>query len=396
MKFEFQNPTRLIFGAGSLSRLGEIANEHGKRALLVTGGGSVKRNSTFNRALKSLLDAGVSVFECEGVEPNPRITSVRRGAAIARDNACELIIALGGGSTMDAAKVMAAAALYDGDPWDMIFHGQPDPYTPTQALPLIAVPTLAATGSEMNCGAVISNEETKEKSFVQAECLYPKVALLDPELTVSVPKNQTAYGVCDLITHITESYFNGSGDTPIQDRFAEGVILTAMEYGPKAIADGNDLNARAQVQWAATVALNGWVQSGSGSAGYPVHMIEHTVSAFHDITHAAGLAIINPAWMRFAAKTNTSKFVQFAERIFSLSPRGSDDLDCAIAGIDRFEAFLKSIGCPTRFSELGIDDQLIETYAKETLRIIHDENGLLPARPGMSEADIVGVLRAAL
>lgn len=394
MQFEYQNPTRLVFGAGSLPRLGEMASQYGKRALLVTGGGSVKRSGTFNRALKSLKDVGISVFECEGVEPNPRISSVKRGAAIARTNECDLVVALGGGSTMDAAKVIAAAVLYDGDPWDMIFHGQAAPHIPTQALPMIAVPTLAATGSEMNCSAVISNEETKEKSFVSADCLYPKVALLDPELTVSVPKDQTAYGVCDLITHITESYFNGAGDTPIQDRFAEGVILTAMEYAPKAIANGNDLNARAQIQWAATVALNGWINSGSGGAGYPVHMIEHTVSAYHGITHGAGLAIINPAWMRFAAQINPPKFVQFAERIFGLPSKGPDDIECALAGIDRFEVFLKSIGCPTRLSELGIDDQLIDTYAKETLRIIHDENGRLPALPPMTEADIVAVLRA--
>ncbi len=396
MNFEFHNPTRLIFAPGSLSRLGEVAGQYGKRALLVTGGGSVKRSGTFERAVKCLGDAGIQVCECDGVEPNPRITSVERGAAIARDNGCDLVIALGGGSVMDAAKVMAAAVFYDGDPWDMILHGQPQPYVPVQALPLIAVPTLAATGSEMNCGAVISNHETKEKSFIQNECLYPKVALLDPELTLSVPRDQTAYGVCDLITHITESYFNGTGDTPIQDRFAEGVILTAMEYGPKAIANANDLNARSQVQWAATVALNGWVQSGGGAMGYPVHMMEHTVSAFHDITHAAGLAIINPSWMRFAAKTNTPKFVQFAERIFGLDSTGPDDLACALAGIDRFEAFLKSIGCPTQFSELAIDDRLIETYARETLRIVHDENGKLSAIPPMSEADIVEVLQAAL
>jgi len=395
MNFEYHNPTRLIYGAGTLPRLGELAAEYGTRALLVTGGGSVKRNGIFDRALRSLADAGITVFECDGVEPNPRITSVRRGAKIARENGCDLIVALGGGSVMDAAKVMAAGALYDGDPWDMIYHGQPEPHVPTQALPLITVPTLAATGSEMNCSAVISNEETTQKSFVQAKCLYPQVALLDPELTVSVPADQTAYGVCDLITHITEGYFNGSGDTPIQDRFAEGAILTAMEYGPKAIADGSDLNARTQVQWAATVALNGWIQSGSGSAGYPVHMMEHTVSAYHDITHAAGLAIINPAWMRFAARCNPARFVQFAERIFGLTSRGPDDLECALAGIDRFEAFLASIGCPTRFSDLGIDDTLIETYAKETLRIVHDAKGNLPARPPMSGEDIVAVLRAA-
>ena len=396
MKFEYQNPTRLIFGVGTLAQLGKVAKEYGTRALLVTGGGSIKRSGVFDRALKGLNEAGVSVFECAGVEPNPRISSVKRGAATARENNCDLVIALGGGSTMDAAKVMAAAALYDGDPWNMIIHGQPDPHIPTQALPLITVPTLAATGSEMNSGAVISNEETKEKSFVQAKCLYPKAALLDPELTASVPKDQTAYGTCDLITHITEAYFNGSGDTPIQDRFAEGVILTAMEYGPKAIANGNDLNARAQLQWAATVALNGWVQSGSGSVGYPVHMIEHTLSAHHDIAHGAGLAILNPSWMRFAAKTNTLKFVQFATRIFGLTAKGPDDRECALAGIDRFEAFLRSIGCPTHLSEVGIDSQLLETYAKETLRITHDKDGNLSARPPMTEADIVAVLRAAL
>ncbi len=396
MQFEFQNPTRIVFGAGSLSRLGEIANKFGKRALLVIGGGSVKRNGTFDHAVKSLTDAGVSVFVCEGMEPNPRISSVKRGAAVARKNKCDLVIALGGGSTMDASKAIAAAVLYDGDPWDMVFHGQGNVHIPTTALPIITVPTLAATGSEMNCGAVISNEEMSEKSFMQTECLYPQVALLDPELTLSVPKKQTAYGVCDLITHITEGYFNGIDNTPIQDRFAEGVILTAMEYGPKAIADGSDLNARTQVQWAAAVALNGWVQAGGGGAGWPVHMIEHTVSAYHDITHAAGLAIINPSWMRFAAKVNIPKFVQFTERIFGLSATGPDDLECALAGIDRFEAFLKSIGCPMRFSELGIDDNLIETYAKETLRIMHDENGKLPGRPPMTEADIVAVLRAVL
>jgi len=396
MKFEYHNPTKLIFGAGTLARLGEVARAYGKRALLVTGGGSVKRNGTYDRAVASLTAAGVAAVDCSGIEPNPRLSSVVRGAQLARNEKCELVIALGGGSTMDASKAIAAAVCYDGDPWDMIHHGQEKVHVPTQALPVIAVPTLAATGSEMNCGAVITNEKTTEKSFVQTSCLYPRVALVDPELTVSVPPDQTAYGVCDLITHVTESYFNSADNTPIQDRFAEGVILTAMEYGPKAIADGSDLEARAQVQWASILALNGWVNAGSGGAGFPVHMIEHTVSAYHDITHAAGLAVINPAWMRFAAKANPAKFVKFAERIFGLKSNGTDDLACALAGIDRFEAFLQSIGCPTRFSELNIDGSLITRYAQDTLRIIHDGNGKLPGYPAMTEDDIVAVLRAAL
>jgi len=395
MNFEFHNPTRLIFGAGTLSQLGEVVSKHGKKALVVTGGGSVKRSGIFDRAVAGLKAAGIAFAECDGIEPNPKITSVRRGAQVARDEGCDVIIALGGGSTMDASKVIAAAFYYDGDPWDMIFHGQPDPHIPTRALPVITVPTLAATGSEMNPSAVISNEETREKSFAQSECLYPKVAIVDPELTVSVPKSHTTYGVCDIITHVTEAYFNGVDGTPIQDRFAEGVILTTMAYGAKAIADGKDLEARAQLQWASILALNGWVNVGT-NGGFPVHMIEHTLSAYHDITHAAGLSAINPSWMRFAAKSHPAKFVQFAERIFSLDAKGPDDLDCALQGIDRFEAFLKSIDCPTRLSELDIDGALIARYAQDTLRIIHDEDGNLPARPVMTEADIVSVLRSAL
>ncbi len=395
MDFEFQNPTRILFGAGNLSRLGDVVREYGKKALLVTGGGSVKRSGVLAKAVASLAAAGIEIAECDGIEPNPRITSVARGAAIARKEGCDVIVAIGGGSVMDASKVISAAALYDGDPWNMILHGQKDVYVPTEALPVITVPTIAATGSEANCGAVITNEESTVKSFIQIPLLYPKVAVMDPELTVSVPANQTAYGICDLITHVTESYFNGIDNTPIQDRLAEGVILTAMEWGPKAIANGNDVEARAQVMWAASVALIGWAQVGT-NAPYPVHMMEHTVSAYHDITHAAGLSVINPAWMRFAVKSNTAKFVQFAERIFGLKARSNSDLGCAMEGIDRFEQFLRSIGCPTRFSELGIGDDLFETYARDTLKIIHDENGRLFGRPPMSVEDMVGVFRAAM
>ncbi|HEY5999025.1 MAG TPA: iron-containing alcohol dehydrogenase [bacterium] len=394
MNFEFHNPTRIVFGAGVLARLGGLVREHGTRALLVTGGGSVKRSGVFERAVASLEAAGVSVVECAGVEPNPRISTVVRGAQIARDERCDVVVALGGGSTMDAAKVMAAAVLHDGDPWDMMFHGQAMG-APTRALPIVTVPTLAATGSEMNNGAVITNERTTVKSFVKADCLYPRTALVDPELTLSVPPNQAAFGVCDLITHVTEGYFNGVDGTPLQDRFAEGVVLTALEWGPKAVSDGRDLEARVQVQWAALVALNGWVQVGTAAA-YPVHMIEHVLSAHHDVTHAAGLAVVNPAWMRFAAKVRPARFAQFAQRIFGVPARQGDELGCALEGVDRFESFLRSIGCPTRLSQLGIGDTLLARYAGDTVRTIHDGEGRLPGRPPLTESDIVEVLRSAL
>ena len=395
MNFEFQNPTRLIFGAGVLGRLGEVTRIHGKRALVVTGGGSVKRNGTFDRAQAALKAAGVNVVECAGVEPNPRISTVIRGSQIARGDGCDVIVALGGGSTMDAAKAMAAAFYYEGDPWDMIYHGQANWKLPTRALPIITVPTLAATGSEMNGGAVISNEKTTVKSFVIAPCLYPRVAVVDPELTLSVPPDQTAYGVCDLITHVTESYFNGVDGTPLQDRFAEGTILSAMEWGPKAAADGKDLEARSQVQWASVVALNGWVQIGT-LASFPVHTIEHVLSAHHDVAHGAGLAVVNPAWMRAAAKSRPARFVQFAQRIFGLAAKQPDDMDCALAGVNRFEEFLRSIGCPTRLSEMGIGDKLISRYARDAVSIVHDAESRLPGRPPMNEEEIADMLRSAL
>ena len=395
MNFEFQNPTHLIFGTGSITKLGEATKRYGKKALIVTGGGSVKRNGTFDKAIASLKTAGIQYVECTGIEPNPRLSSVIRGRDIARREKCDVIIALGGGSTMDAAKAIAAAVLYKGDPWDMFFHGKANQYFPTEALPLITIPTLAATGSEMNCGAVVTNEETKIKSFVQVPCLYPKVALVDPELTVSVPKDQTAYGVCDIITHITEGYFNGVDGTPIQDRFAEGAIQTVLEYGPKAVENGNNIEARTQVQWASIVALNGWIQSGTNGS-YPVHMIEHALSAHHDVTHGAGLAVVNPAWMRFAAKSRPAKFAQFARRVMGITEKFDNPLDLANAGIDKFEEFLKSIGCPTRLAELKIGEELLEQYAKDALQVLKDENGCLPARPPMTKEDIVNMLRTAL
>ncbi|WFS61827.1 iron-containing alcohol dehydrogenase [Pseudodesulfovibrio thermohalotolerans] len=395
MNFDFYNPTRLVFGAGSLSRLGEVVAGLGKKALVVTGGGSVKRSGTFDRAIESLKAAGVEFAECAGVEPNPQISSVARGAEIVRREGCDVIVALGGGSTMDASKVIAAAALYDGDPWNLIAHGQEDWHIPAEALPVITVPTLAATGSEMNCGAVISNDETKVKSFAQTESLFPKFAIVDPLLTLSVPKDQTAYGVCDIITHVMEGYFNGVDGTPIQDRFAEGVIINAVEWGRKAVADGGDLEARTQVQWASIVALNGWIQAGVHMVA-PMHMIEHALSAHHNITHGAGLAIVGPAWMRFAANHRPERFAQFAERVFGLSPEGKTPETLAAEGIDAYIAFLKEIGCPTTLSEVGVSDELFEQYAKDAALVVHDANGNLLGRPPMTGDDIVEVLRSAL
>lgn len=395
MNFEFYNPTKVLFGAGNLEKLGEVAKNYGKKALLVTGGGSVKRNGTFDKAVASLKNAGVDYVECDGIAPNPRISSVRKGAKLIKDNNCDVVIALGGGSVMDCSKAIAAGALYDGDPWDMIYHGQENVYVPTKALPVITVPTLAATGSEMDPDGVISNEDTKEKSFVHSEALYPKVAVVDPTLTLTVPQDQTGYGICDIIVHITESYFNGVDGTPLQDAQALETIKNCIHYGLKAYENGNDLEAREQVQWDSIVALNGFISCGSHGA-FPVHMIEHTVSGIHDITHGAGLAIINPAWMKFTITHggNVKKFVDFATFLFDVKDTGNDE-NTALEGVAKYEEFLKKIGCPTRFKDLDIDESRFEDYADITLKVTHDENGKLPARPALSKADILEILNLA-
>ena len=392
MKFEFHNPVKLQFGPGVLAKLGEEAAAIGTSALVVLGGGSVRRSGVLDRALASLKAAGVRATVFEGVEPNPRLATIVRGAKVAKDAGVDLAIALGGGSVMDATKVMAAAVRYDGDPWGMMYCGVREPRLPVDALPIVTVPTLAATGSETNNGAVVTNDATTEKCYVAADCLFPRVALVDPELTLTVPPDQTAYGIADLITHVTESYFNGVDGTPLQDRMAEGVVLTALEFGPRAVKDGLDLEARGQVQWASTVALNGWVQCGTQSP-FPVHPIEHVLSAHHDLAHGAGLAILSPAWMRWAAARRPAKFVQFAQRVFGLPATGPDDRAAALAGIDRLEAFFRSIGCPTRLSEAGIGTGDLDRFAADAVRTGGDGKKVW-GRPPVSEAEVAEILRS--
>lgn len=388
MQFEFSNPTKIVFGCGALEKLGKEALRIGKRALLVIGRGHAKRTGVLDRALMSLREAGLQVVVFEGIEPNPRLPTVMEAGRTALEHGVEMVIGLGGGSVMDAAKVIAALPFYEGNPWDMIRHGQERQRLPEKALPIVTVPTLAATGSEANNGAVITNPESCEKSYVIAQCLYPRVAIVDPELTLTVPPDQTAYGIADLVTHVTESYFNGVDETPLQDRMAEAVVHVALEYGPRAVRDGTDIVAREQIQWASVVALNGWVQVGT-LAPFPVHQIEHVLSAHHDIAHGAGLAVLSPAWMRWAARTRPEKFAQFAQRVFGVW--ATEHEDAAFEAAENLEQFFKSLGCPTRLRELGIQKEKFPKYAEDALRVGGDGK-TLAGRPPMGFRDILEVL----
>ena len=297
--FELYNPVKIIFGPGEVSKTGEEAAKMGTKAMVV----SYKEHDFFIDLLKRvesmLTTAGLGVVPFYEVTANPLMGQVDAAVRQCKDEDVDNVIAVGGGSAMDVAKITAAGVYYQGDLWEMIVsrHDQEVAEPPEKALPLLMVPTLPATSSEMNCGAVVTNERTREKSYVFAECLYPQVSIVDPSLTCSLPPYQTACGAADAISHAMETYLNGVDDTPLQDRFLEGVIVTIMENVGKALEDPNDVQVRAHLQWASVVAWNGWLSAGIGGWA-PMHQLGHVLSARHDVTHGASLAIVMVAWMK--------------------------------------------------------------------------------------------------
>ena len=390
--FTFWNPVKLLFGPGMVERVGIEAKAIAGRALLVSGKGSAERSGLLARVQELLEKEGIAVTHLKGVDPNPRLHSVKGGIRLCKENDVELVIALGGGSVMDCSKVIAAGVLYPGDPWDIVRHGQHPWVPPTESLPTMTIPTLAATGSEMNSNAVITNTETCEKCFASKQaCMYPRVCVADPALTCTVPPNHTAYGAADTIAHVLESYLNGADDVPIQDRFQEGIMQTVMGYAPKAVTEPNDLDARTHLQWAGIVALNGWAQAGSGG-NFAMHQIEHVLSAHYDIAHGAGLAVLMPAWMKLACLSRMEKYVQFASRVFGISAEERDPESVARDGINCFDSFLRDLGIATRLSELGIGTDRFDRICDDILRISGDKKGLLPRRPPLDRDGIMKVL----
>ena len=394
-KFDFYNPVKLIFGEGQISRVGREAAKLGAKALLV----SYKEHEFFADLLakieSKLASSGVGAAAFYEVTANPTIEQVRRGVAACKDAEADMVIGVGGGSAMDAAKLIGAGVLYDGDPWNMVVsrHDDVTAVPPEKALPLMMVPTLPATGSEMNCCGVVTNEETCEKSYAWASCLYPAVSIADPALTCSLPPYQTACGAADTISHVMEFYINGLEGTPLNNRIQEGVILTVMENVPLALEDPDDIDARANLQWASIVALNGWSQP--GDAWTPVHQVGHVLSARYGVTHGASLSIVMPAWMRHLHPKRPDRYVQFAERVFDIDVAGRDDADLAEEAIDRFEAFIRSIGVETRLSDAAIPAEEIGAIVDDVVRISFGSDGMLSSRPPVSREDLTAILKLA-
>lgn len=348
--FIFKNPTKIIFGEGTIPQLGAEAIHFGKKALLVYGKSSIKNNGVFGQVADSLKNSGIEFIEFSGVKSNPVLSHTREGVELAKREVVDMVIAVGGGSVLDESKAIAAGAVVEHDVWGFFTRDRKI----ESALPLLTVLTLAATGSEMNGGAVITNEETAQKFSMGSPFTYPKVSILDPVTTCSVPKDYTAYGAADATAHLIEGYFTQLDPwTPIQDRFVEGLQKSIRESAARILENPNDYQGRATMMWAATLALNGIVPAGIGKIEFPNHMIEHSLSALYDVAHGAGLAIVIPAWMKYTARTKPEKFAQFAERVFDVQPK-SDVHETANAGTEALKEWFSSIGCPVTLAEAGI------------------------------------------
>lgn len=381
--FIYDIPTTVYFGKGQLHQLERIIREYGKRVLLVYGGGSIKRNGIYDEVVLQLQKAGRKYVELGGVEPNPSLYTVEKGVAVCRREQVDVIVAIGGGSAIDCAKVVSAAVCSDQTPWELVLH----PKEIKRALPVIAVLTIAATGSEMDHIAVITNPETKEKIGTRNPLLRPKAAILDPTFTFSVSAYQTSCGVADIMSHTMESYF-AREEAELQDRFAEGILKVCIKYGPIVLQEPTHYEARANLMWAASWAINDMLKLGHMTQ-WSVHPMEHPLSAFYSVTHGEGLAILTPHWMEYVLSEDTvDKFARFAREIWQVEEK--DVWDMAREGIERLRGFYEQLHLRSSLGELGIDETHLDAMAMDAAR--QTVNGYV----SLSAEDVKNIYRNSL
>jgi len=347
--FTFYNPTRILFGAG---RIADIAKEIPAKArvLITYGGGSILKNGTLAEVKAALKD--FTVYEFSGIEPNPTYETLMQAVELARRERIDFLLAVGGGSVLDGTKFIAAAVPFAGDPWDILAKRA----KVSSALPFGSVLTLPATGSEMNNGAVITKRSSDDKLAFSHRLLFPRFSVLDPTKTYTLPPRQIANGVVDAFVHTTEQYLTYPDNAKVQDRFAEGLLLTLIEDGPKALQDPENYNVRANLMWTATMALNGLIGAGVPN-DWATHMLGHELTALHGLDHAQTLAIVLPAMLQVRRNEKHGKLLQYAERVWGLH---ADDDDARIdLAIEHTRLFFESLGVPTRLSAYGIGKDAI-------------------------------------
>lgn len=359
--FIYDIPVKVYFGTNQLCHLGEELSKYGKRVLLTYGGGSIKKTGLYDKVVDEIRRAGMELFELSGIEPNPRIDSVRKGAQLCKDKQIDVLLAVGGGSTIDATKYIAAGACVDFDPWDFM-----DKWASLkEALPIVTVLTLAATGSEMDTGGVISNPETRDKIGRMERPLLPKASFLDPTNTYTVSPYQTACGSVDIMSHIMEVYFNMEPDLYMLDCFMEGMMKTVIKYAPIAIKEPENYEARANLMWTSSWAINGFIDGGKQQE-WSCHPMEHELSAIYDITHGLGLAILTPRWMEYCLDESTvSKYVQFGTNVFGINPE-LEPMEIAHKSIEMLSKFFfETLGLKSTLTEVGISKKDFPVMAKK-------------------------------
>lgn len=371
--FDFHLPTSIHFGAGAVAHLKGEVLRHGNKVFLVYSG-SAKRIGLYDQVISVFQAAGIQWTEFTGVEPNPRHTTANRGIAALKAYGADCIVAAGGGSTLDCAKAISFGVYHDGDVWDF-YSGK---VAVTKTMPVIAIPTLAAAGAEISFSAVISNLETRQKIGLRNPLNRPVCAILDPTFTFSVSKYQTACGVIDIMSHTYESYL-GPDSLTLQNGFAEAILRTCIESGRKVMENPEDYDARAALLWASDLSISGIAHMGRSYMSAAVHAMEHILSAYYDIVHGAGIAIVSLAWFRYCLNDETAAiFARWGRNVWGLSQAGSD-YEIALAAIDAFETFCKELGVPTRLSEVGITRENIEEIAdNEVSRLVGADTWLRP------------------
>ena len=385
--FVYEIPTKVYFGENQLMYLGGELRKYGKKVLLTYGGGSIKKIGLYDKVLEEIKKAGLELFELSGIDPNPRVASVNAGAEICKKEGIEVLLAVGGGSVLDCTKFIGAANYYEGDAWDILL-GKVDV---KECLPIIMVLTLSATGSEMDNGGVISNPDTQDKIGMGFPAMLPKVSFLDPTLTYTVNRFQTACGAADMLNHILEVYFNMEQDLYMLDTVMEGLMRTIIKYAPIAMKEPENYEARANLMWTSSWAINGFIDGGKSQA-WSCHPIEHELSAIYDITHGLGLAILTPRWLEYTLdETTVAKFYQFGTNVFNID-RNLAPMEVAKKSIEKISEFLfETLELQSTLTAISIDDTNFEIMAEKAC-----QNDVIPGFKPLTKQDIINIFRMCL
>ncbi|QBD86495.1 iron-containing alcohol dehydrogenase [Clostridium tetani] len=385
LNFNYSIPTKIFFGKGQIEILGKEIKKYGNKVLIVYGGGSIKKNGVYDEIVNIFKDNNINFWELSGVEPNPRITTVRKGIKVCKENDIDFILAVGGGSSIDCSKVIAAGYYYKEDPWDIVLNSSKI----ENAIPLGTILTLSATGSEMNAGAVITNLETNEKLGTHHPSMAPKFSILDPSYTFTVPKKHTAAGIADIMSHTFENYFSKTKEAYLQNRMAESILKTCIEYGKVAMEEPENYEARANLMWASSLAINGILSYGKETK-WSVHPIEHELSAFYDITHGIGLAILTPYWMEYVLDDSTlDNFVEYGVNVWNINDK-EDKYNIANKSIEKTREYFVSLGIPSTLKEVGIEEEKLAEMAKAATR-----RGAVGGFRPLKEEDVLKIYKLA-